>query len=172
MNNIDIALLGFIFQNDMHGYDMYKIISDNDGFGAIYTIKIGRLYSILNKLEEGGYVESKLNASGARPPKKMYSITENGKKTFNNWLRNPVKHGREIRINLLIKLYFAEKYQFFCADEIVNGQIDECKKWLDGIINSDHPQENENNFLLLVNEFRISQINAYINWLKTCKRIN
>lgn len=170
MKNIEIALLGFVYENPVYGYDMYKSISDPDGFGAIYHLKIGRLYSILNKLEKTGYVQSNIDASGARPPKKIFSITPQGKNKFLEWLNNPVKHGREIRINLLVKMYFAEKLHFVSIKEIADRQIAECENWLFEINQSNPEKQNTQTTQALVREFRISQINSYITWLNTCKR--
>ena len=170
MNSIDAAILGFLSEKDMHGYEIFKYISYKDGFGAIYSIKIGRLYSILNKLEESGYIHSEIDATGARPPKKVYKISPNGEQIFKIWLESPVKHGRDIRITLLIKLFFADKFPKINFGEILRIQIMECQDWLQNIQLGVTNQKNEKSIQYLVKEFRKSQIEGYINWLKWCKR--
>ena len=170
MNSIDIAILGFLYEKEMHGYEIYKLVSDKYGLGAIYSIKIGRLYTILNKLEESGYVQSELDANGPRPPKKIYTITLAGEQLFKNWLRTPVKHGRDIRINLLMKLFFAKKSPMIDKNDILINQIEECQDWMERITQEISDLQNEENIQFVVKEFRKSQIEGYINWLTWCKR--
>jgi DNA-binding PadR family transcriptional regulator len=120
-------------------------------------------------LEDEHLVTSSIHTEGARPPKKMFSITEAGRKTFKNWMMKPVKHGREIRINLLIKFYFAERKDAFQADQIIDSQILECNRWLDFLIRSPQNRPENDQFRFLVEQFRKSQIEGYISWLHWCK---
>ena len=56
MENVDleIALLGFLFEKAKHGYELYKEISDPVGIGGVWRVKIGKMYSMLKKLESRG----------------------------------------------------------------------------------------------------------------------
>lgn len=170
MNSIDLAILGFLIEKEKHGYEINKIVSDESGFGAIYSIKIGRLYSILNKLEESNLVHSRLDTTGVRPPKKVYRITKEGEHKFKNWLVTPEKHGRDMRINLLMKLFFLEELPKICDKDILANQINECQEWLEKISKEIKNLKNDEKIQFIVKEFRKSQIEGYINWLKWCKR--
>lgn len=44
------------------------------------------LYKTLDKLERAGYLEKKLEQNGARPPKKVYSITSEGSTALGEYL--------------------------------------------------------------------------------------
>jgi PadR family transcriptional regulator, regulatory protein AphA len=170
MNSIEIAILGFLIEKEMHGYEVFKNVSDKGGFGAIYSIKIGRLYSILNKLEELDLIQSEINSAGSRPPKKVYKITNEGEQQFKIWLIAPEKHGRDIRINLLMKLFFAERIPEISEEDILLNQINECQEWLEKMNNETLSSKNLDNIQFIVQEFRKFQIEGYINWLIWCKR--
>jgi len=170
MENINISILGFLFNVGMHGYEIFKQISNKKGYGAIYSLKIGKLYAILNKFEENGFVTTDIQVDGNRPPKKVYAITEKGKKRFNIWMIEPIQHGREIRINLLLKIYFTKINSSFNLKSILINQIEECHRWLGNISNEIEFMEEDNNIGSLVLAFRKSQIEGYIQWLKWCKR--
>lgn len=170
MDKFQIAVLGFLIDHEKHGYDLFKEISQPDGFGSIYSIKIGRLYALLNKSEASGYVSSKISADGNRPPKKIFLINPAGKKIFEEWMNTPVKHGREIRTFLLMKIFFAEKLGNFSTRELVQNQIEECEMWMRKTMEKVGQEQEQNNYKNFVQQFRKSQIEGYINWLQWCER--
>ena len=173
MNNIselEIALLGFIKDNPMHGYAIHNQIMKLTSAGFVWNIKLGRLYQMLDKLQKVGLIRSNEIIQTNRPTKKQYQITEKGLENFNEWKYQPVKRGRDFRIIFLLKLFFAvnegkEKY-----DRLIESQIVECDKWIaKRSAGKNLDIDNEVNFELIVNNFRISQIKHYINWLNWCK---
>ena len=170
MENIYFAVLGFLWNAPEHGYDLYKEITDQSGFSEIYFMKIGRLYSILNKLEDRGCVTSKEEVEGNRPPKKIFKISAVGKTEFQAWIDTPIDHGRDMRIGFMMKLFFSTKYEEFSSSDIIDGQIAACKKWLNEMEISQKKSDKNAMFSQFVHQFRRSQIDGYINWLNWCRR--
>jgi DNA-binding PadR family transcriptional regulator len=170
MENISFAILGFLISEPIHGYELFKEITDPSGFGAIYSIKIGRLYAQLNKLEQSEYVHATNEIESTRPPRKVYTITDAGREAFFSWMENPVQHGREIRINLLIKLFFALKIKSISQRKIIQDQVVECESWLKRVDENGINRDETEKFSYLVKRFRKSQIEGYINWLNWCLR--
>ncbi len=171
MDDKFVAILGFFLDDEKHGYEVFKELSEKSSFNDIYTIKIGRLYSILNKLEQKEYLSSKIQLDGVKPPKKVYKITVKGKQTFNSWMVEPVMHGRDLRISLLMKLYFCSITEIFTQNMILENQIQECHTWLEDL--KEFLQANDNNISeieFLITQFRKSQIEGYISWLTWCRR--
>lgn len=169
-NNIEpeVSLLGFLTRKPMHGYDIYKEISDLSGLGIVWRVKTGRLYAMLHKLDDRGYVNSKITQEGNRPQKTQYSITKEGKSKFKKWLAEPVQRGRDFRITFLLKLYFALDKNPESAKKLIIMQKEECKLWHDKY--SDNQTENNNDFNKIVCEFRQTQIQGYLNWLDWCQK--
>jgi PadR family transcriptional regulator PadR len=66
----------------MYGYQIAKLIKEEAS-----TIKQGTLYPVLRALESSGLLESEVEPSISRPPRRYYRITEAGRDTLARWLR-------------------------------------------------------------------------------------
>ena len=165
--NIDPVILGFFIKKPQHGYEVYKELSNPEGIGSVYRLKIGKLYSILNRLEKNGTLQVTVKSDSKRPPKNEYQITLVGRTEFENWMAAPLERGRDFRVLFLCKLYFMNKMHEFSLDEIISLQVQECDKWLSKLEEKDTIK---GNFEWIVDEYRKSQIQSLINWLKWCKR--
>ena len=75
----------------MHGYDLHQQVQE--GLGEIWTIGISNVYGVLKNLEQAGHVESSLSPQENRPPRKVFSITPEGRKSFLAWLQQPTVDG-------------------------------------------------------------------------------
>jgi DNA-binding PadR family transcriptional regulator len=63
------------------------------------------------------------------PPKAVYAATEEGDAAFQRWLRSPVGRMREIRLDFLVKLYFALKEDRALAHDLLVAQADYCREY-------------------------------------------
>lgn len=168
-NNLAIALLGFLIQQPKHGYELHKDISDLKGIGIVWSVKMGKLYAMLHDLEKQGYVFLTVSQEGQRPPKNIYTISKPGASVFQEWLVNPVAHGRELRLEFLIKLYFAQAMDAERAYLLITRQIEKCQEWLKAIEQSSFYHESGEIFQQLVRGFRKSQVTGFLQWLENCQ---
>src|SRR5262245_54261762 len=106
---IEFALLGFLRSGALHGYEIHRRLSDPVGLGLVWHVKQSQLYALLTKLEAEGYLSSSFKAQETRPTRKIYRLTKNGTDTFLEWVQNPVPHGRDIRLDFMVKFYFAQR---------------------------------------------------------------
>src|SRR5512145_3063409 len=104
----ELALLGFLHRRSMYGYEIHQQLSDPTGLGLVWRLKQSQLYALLTKLEHEGYVAINIEYQEARPPRKMFELTETGRQAFQNWVQQPVPQGRKLRLDFLAKLYFAQ----------------------------------------------------------------
>jgi len=79
------------------------------------------LYHHLKKMEKSGWVVSSVEQQSSRPARQVYDLTESGRAELNRWLSEPVKHTREIRLEFLVKLYFARRTDPDLAVALVAG---------------------------------------------------
>jgi len=161
---IEHALLGFLLNSPMHGYDIHRQMMDASGLGQVWQVKQSQLYALLNRLEEEGYLHAELEMQDSRPPRKMFSLTEEGRNTFLNWVSQPVKHGRDMRLDFLVKLHFARKLGSETAQSLIAIQKETCNKW-----QSQRAISQKGSFEWLISEFRHGQIQAMLSWLDQCK---
>lgn len=80
---LEIAVLGLLDQQPMHGYHIRKVLTEMSG--GVRGISYGSLYPILNRLEREGLVTSLVDNSallGRRKAKKVYQLTPQGSQHF------------------------------------------------------------------------------------------
>ncbi|RJQ44772.1 MAG: PadR family transcriptional regulator [Anaerolineaceae bacterium] len=169
IRSIHIIILGILYDGPKHGYQIHKCLDDPNGIGAVWKIKITNIYGLLDVLEKDGYIvpSKQLIDDTTYPPKKYFEITDRGKEIFQQWMREPVKHGREIRQVFLSKLYFANKESAEVAHQLILDQIKECNQWL---VNSKQLPDGGVEFVKIVNSFRLMQMKSYITWLEELKK--
>jgi PadR family transcriptional regulator AphA len=157
-------LLGYLAERPMHGYELHQRLEDPATLGTVWRVKQAQLYALLTKLEGDGLVESILESQDPKPPRKIFNLTEAGQATLDHWLRTPVPHGRELRIEFLAKLYFARHHHHTTALALINAQKGLLTQWL---AQNPAPPQGET-YRHLVHAFRAGQIHAMLEWLDMC----
>lgn len=165
---LEHALLGFLQQRPMHAYEMHQLLTQGRTLGRVWHLKQSHLYALLARLERVGFIVTTTEAQGARPPRKVMSLTPDGRASFEAWLTTPVAHGRDFRIEFLAKLYFASESGPLAATRLIERQRQTCQGWLDDLRSQDGALAADRTFDRLVLQFRISQITAILSWLDTC----
>ncbi len=168
--SIEYALLGFMEEGPRYGYDLYQEVTDPGGLWEVWRIKQGTLYALLARLEECGYLTAAIEPAEGRPSRKMFTMTESGRTVFADWIRSPVERGRQFRLDLLAKLYFARRRGMDVVEELLEAQRQVCRRWLDGLETDLAQSEEADPFLRLVDTYRAGQVRAMIDWLETCRR--
>lgn len=81
MSNIDLILLGSLYQSPKSPYELQKQIEDRN---LARWVKIGSftVYKKVVQYEAKGWVTSKVTKSGNMPEKTIYTITSKGKEFF------------------------------------------------------------------------------------------
>ena len=67
-DNIEVSVLGFLYDQSKHGYDLHKDISDLSGIGIVWRVKMGRLYAMLHRLEKKYVDRTRIRARGKQTP--------------------------------------------------------------------------------------------------------
>jgi DNA-binding PadR family transcriptional regulator len=89
---LELAILGLLKEQELHGYELKKRLVEQLGFGS--GVSFGSLYPALSRLEQAGAVKAveHLGAAGAKPAsragraRKVYGITERGEALFEELL--------------------------------------------------------------------------------------
>lgn len=164
--SMEYILLGFVAQGPIHGYDLHKIIEDQQGIGLIWRIKQSHLYALLDKLEKDGLLVSRTLPGDAFPARKEFQITELGRKNFNAWLTSPVQHGREMRQEFLAKLFFIFNENGNLKQNLIQEQVHVCSEWVTRLKEENSNQANQFPYARIIMKYRIYQIQAMLDWLK------
>jgi PadR family transcriptional regulator PadR len=68
----------------MYGYQIAKLLEENGP--DLPLMKQGTLYPVLRSLEENGLLSSMVEPSVSGPPRRYYTITEDGREAMKEWL--------------------------------------------------------------------------------------
>lgn len=68
---------------EMYGYEIAKAVKAEGEGGLIF--KQGAIYPVLRSLHALGLLESRVEASAFGPPRRYYSITDEGRHALSDW---------------------------------------------------------------------------------------
>ena len=109
--DVTISNIGAIMENIILGllllqartiYQLRKRI--NDGLNLMYSCSTGSIQAAIKKLLKSGYIDvCEISENGKL--KKLYTITDEGKKYFNTWVNSPIEKNAAKNPELA-KIYF------------------------------------------------------------------
>jgi PadR family transcriptional regulator, regulatory protein AphA len=83
--NIRTLCLAILFDTEASGYEIRKLSTEGE-YAYFVDASFGSIYPALARLEEEGLVTSRVQTQESRPAKKVYSITEAGRRDLLNAL--------------------------------------------------------------------------------------
>lgn len=159
-----ISLLGFFLKKPNYGYEVYRHLSTETSFFKIWHLKRSQFYNFLEKLFNENYLSHEFEEGQQYPDRRIFSITESGIMTLNDWVKTPVEHGREMRQDFLVKLFICQNYFPVIVEELVENQKLICLQWLNW--QGNQLQQEDDQFLNLLTNYRKMQIQSMIEWLE------
>lgn len=96
-------VLGFLMQGSMTGYELKKRFSRS--FMFFSGLSYGSIYPALKKMEREGLITLKVEIQDGAPNRKVYTITDSGRKVFLETLRGPFDVDRP-KYAFLARLFF------------------------------------------------------------------
>jgi DNA-binding PadR family transcriptional regulator len=166
---IEHALLGFLQQGPLHGYQIHQRLQAPAGPGLVWRIKQAQLYAHLGKLEGNGLIQGELQAQETRPTRRVYRLTEKGQAAYAKWVVSPVNTPRQIRQEFLVKLYFAQRENQQTAIDLIDKQLSACMGWLE-MHQKQLTAAPKGSFSWAVYNYRQGQIQAALVWLEQLKQ--
>lgn len=169
---IEHALLGFLQDGPLHGYELHQRLQAAQALGLVWQLKQPHLYALLTKLEEAGLVAvvEQDGDAGASPgrARRPLSLTAEGRSAFERWRETPVAHGRDLRIEFLAKLFWAEQQSAADGQQLLARQRAVCTRWQTEIEAEIQQLGAHDVYPQLVLLFRQGQIEAMLTWLDSC----
>ncbi len=160
-NPADYPVLGMLCHGQMHGYDLCRELRDR--LVGIWTLRTSHIYALLAGLEKDGLVHHERVAQETRPDKKVFSVTDKGKEVFLAWARSPVTHVRDMRLQFLAKLHFAELYSPAAVTELIDDQLSVCRDNLRRLERNKRSCKTATDRAAL--DYRLAMHHATIDWL-------
>jgi PadR family transcriptional regulator, regulatory protein AphA len=164
----EYAVLGLVRERPAYGYELQRHLTGKRGLGRVCPVEPAMVYAILKSLSGLELIDGEWDSS-TYPPKAIYRITDNGYAAFERWLRSPVGRMREVRLDFLIKLYFALKNDLELARELLATQIEVTSDYAEEIA-GERAQLGEGlqSFDAIVLESKASAARITREWLEKC----
>ena len=164
---MDYMLLGLIGQQPTHAYDLYRQLSGSEELKTLWTFRQSRLYAVLEKIEKNGLISTHIDPDSALPVRKVCTLTEEGRATFESWLHSPAEHMNEIRSDFLGKLYFLKDRPESERSEVIQAQIRQCELWQQRTEKQLERHKHPGDYLHIIYSFRSESIKSTLIWLRS-----
>jgi PadR family transcriptional regulator, regulatory protein AphA len=158
------AILGLLRERPMHGYEIAQHFKPEADLGQVVAADMSTIYTFLKDLQEHGLIHGERVTVGARPPRTVFSLTAEAEPLFFAWLRRPVARMREVRLDFLLKLYFAQQLGATEARALVKAQTVACRDYLQRQKTSARDLD-ATSFESLVLESKLTAAESILDWL-------
>lgn len=101
-----LLLLGLLTSQDRHGYEMNDFIERQ--LSCVTDLKKATAYQLLDRLEQHGLIESRLEQHGQRPSRKVYALTPAGHAHFMRLLRAQIRQEEALILPGNVPIMFCE----------------------------------------------------------------
>lgn len=175
--SLDYAILGFLNIQPYTGYDLKKVFDQS--VHHFWPADQAQIYRTLAKITECGLAEMEVIHQEDRPDRKVYHITERGRKELQGWLAasHPTQETRSAE---LIQVFFAGELSDEAALKVFVRHAEQLRSILE-VYNSiplDYPQvppqdcderreERRQFFRLLTLECGITTVWAELAWVES-----
>ncbi|NQX46744.1 PadR family transcriptional regulator [Paenibacillus tritici] len=89
--SMKLLILGLLLERDMHPYEITLVMKERS-MDQIIKLQMGSLYYAVDKLAEGGHIETvEVIRSPDRPDKTIYRITDKGKELMEQLILQQIK---------------------------------------------------------------------------------
>jgi PadR family transcriptional regulator, regulatory protein AphA len=164
-NPTEYLVLGALAGGPLHGYDLYQYLEEH--LGRIWNLGRSQTYALLSRMEQAGLVTHERQAQEKRPDRKVFSLTSTGRKKFKAWVKTPVEHVRDLRLEFLAKIHFLGQGDRKLLEKLIDAQQEICRDKITRMAERNKSASPE--MELLAYDFRMSQAQAAIEWLEQIK---
>lgn len=172
MRTLKYAILGLLNRKPMTGYDIGKEF--NFQLAEFWSAKHSQIYPELKKLVTEGLIVFDIEISGDILEKKLYSITEKGRKEFLTWLAKDQPMEPTPKNIFRLRMYFSNNLDVNTRITLLEHQLEQHTDRL-AFLNSqiaryeDVPPISSNDFGdYIVLESAIIREKGAIEWLSNC----
>jgi DNA-binding PadR family transcriptional regulator len=170
--SIKHAILGLLVQGPLHGYGLKAAYEESLVPGA--ALNIGQVYPTLDRLQADGLVTVEVVAQQERPDRKVYTLTEAGRKELEGWLGTPTRAEVDLRNEAYLKIVLAWRLHraggvspLTVIDTERRGCLSRLHELTAARDRADREQAGLPTRLLL--DMAVLRLNAFHQWLDRCE---
>jgi DNA-binding PadR family transcriptional regulator len=161
------AVMGFLYMQPMHGYELHKHLESS--LREVWHISQSQTYNILKHLEKDQLITVTLQSQEKKPDRELLKLTEAGRSAFEIWLYAPtLGSARAIRVEFITRLFFASNTHEGLCSRLIQEQADMIRSQLAGLIDRRTELPPDQIFNDMGLDFRIRQLNNVLGWVEDC----
>ncbi len=161
----EYAALGLLALEPAHGYELHRRWQASP-LAEVLPLEQSVLYGYLRTLDRRGLLDWEEHRVGNRPLRKIYRPSELGEEFLRAWLRAPVHHLRDVRLDFLLKLHVVGQLDPRSKTSLLDRQITICGRLLEEATAALRAIEDETDFTALFQQSRMSAAGAALVWLR------
>jgi PadR family transcriptional regulator AphA len=169
---LDHAILGLLHRRPLTGYELKKAFDSS--IRHFWTADQSHIYRVLGGLAKDGFVTFEAVPQEGKPNRKVYTITEEGRRELLRWLTSEEARRTTSRNPYLVHLFFASLLPDERILEILRDDLEESDGFLSEYqeMSERHLQfaeekpSRERFFWYLTLDYGIWMQRAFIAWLK------
>jgi DNA-binding PadR family transcriptional regulator len=120
------AILGFLMDQPMHGYELKRALSP--ALPPERRVNDGLLYPLLKRMEADGLISGRVERRDGAPDRRVFHPTAAGRRAFAEWLESSVEEHDEVAYDFMLGHPFLTKCLFFgelLPDHVANKVADQ-----------------------------------------------
>jgi DNA-binding PadR family transcriptional regulator len=162
-----LPLLALLAKEPAHGYELRQALEQT--FGEAYpSPNVGQIYVTLQRLERDGLVRSQDVVQSARPNKRVYEVTDEGRAVLAAWAEEP-SAGAHVRDEFFMKLVLAPMAGVGDRLSLINKQRRHYLNLMRGLSNIASSTDKGNQTARLLIEGATLHLQADLDWLERCQ---
>ena len=162
-----LPLLALLTKEPAHGYELKHALEHTFG-GAYRSPNIGQIYVTLQRLARDGLVRSEDVVQFGRPNKRVYELTEVGRKALAAWIETP-SDGAHVRDQFFMKLVLAPLAGSADRMALINKQRRHYLNLMRGLSKLASTTRGEDRVARLLIEGAMLHLQADLDWLERCQ---
>jgi PadR family transcriptional regulator AphA len=116
--SLSYVLLGLLDKGPLNGYAIKAIFDRSIAF--VWQAELSQIYRELETLEKKGFLSSSIEMQQDRPNKRVYQLTESGRRCFHEWLEAiPETFAMPKRDEFMLRLFFGSA----AGEEVVKEEF-------------------------------------------------
>ncbi|MGB2984873.1 MAG: PadR family transcriptional regulator [Phycisphaerae bacterium] len=166
--SLKYAILGLLADGPLHGYEL-KARYDGELVPS-GKLNFGQVYPTLDRLQRDGWVEHDVVSQQERPDKKVFGLTDEGRRQLGVWLETPTKLSLETRNETFLKLMLARRTAQFDPLKVLKVEKRACFARLHEVTQARAKARELREPLqtILLLDLAVLRLEAFMKWLENC----
>ena len=169
--SLKYAILGLLSEGPRHGYELKGLY--DEALVPSGKLSFGQVYPTLDRLRRDGCVDQDVVSQDDRPDRKVYSITEHGRRQLQEWLETPTELSLEARNETFLKLMLGRRLTGVDPLGVLKVERRACLARLHEVTQARARAKEEGEPLqtILLLELAVLRLEAFVKWLEDCDEL-